>query len=86
MAETIDENLVTIDTIISWFKKSVEEKIPISPARYLDASSKLMILLSDLDDELLKAKFEYERLERKRTRIMEFIRISKKRTELREWE
>ena len=81
-----NKDLVSIDTILEWLRKSVEEKQPIPPSTFLDAAAKLIVLLADLDDDLIKAKFEAERLQRKRDRIVEFIRISKKRVDLKEWE
>lgn len=47
------ENIVTIDTILDWFKKSVEEKIPLRPVDWLDSSAKLIVLSEDLDQEIV---------------------------------
>ena len=80
------DDLITIDSIIAWMKRSVEEKKPIAPSTWLDAAAKLNVLMGDLDDEIMQAKFAYESLQRKRDRIVELGRIAKKRTELREWE
>lgn len=81
-----NEDLVSIDSIIAWMKKSVEEKQPIAPSTWLDAAAKLNVLMGDLDDEIMQAKFAYETLQRKRDRIVELGRIAKKRTELKDWE
>ena len=43
--------MVNAETIIDTMKKWVEEKHPISPATWLDASAKLNILRGDLDDQ-----------------------------------
>jgi hypothetical protein len=42
--------MITAITIIDTMKKWVEEKHPISPATWLDASLKINILRSDFDD------------------------------------
>ena len=45
--------MVTIDIIIETMKKCVEEKHPISPTQWLEASLKINALLADEDVKLL---------------------------------
>jgi len=46
------EELVTIDTILGWFKDSIEKKCPIGQDQWLDGASKLTILSEEIDDKL----------------------------------
>lgn len=48
----MNKELVTIDTILDWFKSSIEQKLPIRPVEWLDSSAKLIILSQDLDEEI----------------------------------
>ncbi len=48
----MNKELVTIDTILKWFKDSVEQRLPIRPMEWLDGSAKLVILSQDLDEEI----------------------------------
>lgn len=109
-----DDDFITIDTILNWFKRVIENKESVPPSVWLDASSKLNILAEELDDELaelngkvveekttlilagksvskaeaLSERIEFVRrkkLEAKRQRISEHIRISKARAREREW-
>lgn len=105
---------LTIDKILEWIADKVENRIPISPAAYLDLAAKLMALLGNLDEDLITAEMTVNQetarfkqigesaaaakmlaknteayrtmrsLEAKKNRVMETIRIAKKRTELRE--
>lgn len=45
-------DLVTTDTILNWLKEQVEHKNIISPDLYLDACTKLNLLISDEHDKL----------------------------------
>lgn len=51
------QELITIDTIMDYFQKAVEEKTPISPSLWLDGAIKVTALLGNLDDELVEAQF-----------------------------
>ena len=112
----MEDELVSIDGILGWMKSTVENKIPISPGLYLDAASKLLILLSDLDDDLIDARMQvacartslleqgkpvgaakmlseateaygtFLRLQAKRDRVSEMIRVAKLRTQLGNWD
>ena len=48
------ENLVTTNSIIQWLKEQVEQKKPVSPTQWLEASQRLCILLGDESEELFK--------------------------------
>jgi len=80
------EDKVTIDSILETMKGWVESRTPIQPTLWLDAAQKLIALLSDLDDVLIEAKMKYERLDRRRSQIIEFIRIAKKKADLKQYE
>ena len=47
------DELNTADNILDWMKTQAAEKVPISPARWLEASIKLEILSSDETDKLI---------------------------------
>ena len=70
---------ITIDTIIEWFKVQAESKIPVDPGKYLDAAQKLNALIGNLDDEVVLYKMKAERGEKKRSQVIEFIRLAKQR-------
>lgn len=53
-----ENNMVTLDTILDWFKEAIENKVPISVDQWLDAASKLETLSEDLDDTI--AMYEQE--------------------------
>ncbi len=53
-----ENNMVTLETILDWFKESVENKVPISVDQWLDGASKLETLSEDLDDAI--AMYEQE--------------------------
>lgn len=55
------EKSVSLDVVLSWFKEAVENKQPIPPSAFLDAATKLTVLLEDLDDELVTAEMEVNR-------------------------
>jgi len=109
--------MITALTIIETMKKWVEEKHPIPPSMWIDASLKLNVLRGDLDDklydlesELAKQKAELlmrddmtvakaesiiraedkfkemRKLNAKIKQLEEFIKISKKRSSLKEEE
>ena len=46
------KELITINTIINYLKNQIENKIPMSPATYVDAAAKLNVLLSDEHEKL----------------------------------
>jgi hypothetical protein len=48
--------MVTIKTITDFLKDAVEKKIPLPPSKYLDAATKLSILIEDVDNALVDAK------------------------------
>lgn len=107
---------VTLDTILNWFEKSVEEKTPVPPSVWLDGASKLNALLGNLDDDLAGLEMDYRavkvcfleegksaaesearakaseayraylKTKAKRERVIEFIRLAKKRTEVPGWD
>lgn len=54
---------VTIDTILDWFKKSVQEHQPISANGWITSSLKLNILTEELDDTIAEFEGEMVRLE-----------------------
>ncbi len=47
---------ITIDTILDWFKQSVETKQPIGPALWIESALKLNILKESLDNEIAEAE------------------------------
>ena len=55
-------NDVTLDGIIEWMKVQVENKNPIAASTWLDAAAKLNLLLLDLDDLLVDAEMEVNKL------------------------
>ena len=44
--------MVSCDTIIDWMKEQVESKNPVSPHLFLDAVTKLSVLVGDETDKL----------------------------------
>ncbi len=46
----------TIDTILDYFRQSIEDKLPLRPVDWLDSSAKLVILSQELDEELADLK------------------------------
>lgn len=63
--------MVTLDTILDWFKEAIENKVPISVDQWLDAASKLETLSEDLDDSI--ALYEQEM----NNKMAEYIRDEK---------
>lgn len=51
----------TLDTILSWFKDAIENRLPISPGQWLDGAAKILVLLEDLDEEIVRADMEVNR-------------------------
>lgn len=47
---------ITIESILSWFKKAIEGGIPISPATWLDSAGKLVILSEEIDERIATAE------------------------------
>jgi len=76
---------VTLDSILKQLETWVEQKHPISKQVWLDAAAKLNMLRTDLDDEIAELKFNYTKLDSKARRVTEAIRIAKKRAELQEF-
>jgi hypothetical protein len=58
------EEIVTIDSILEWFKESIENKNPISQEQWLDSAAKLVILAEDIDDQLSQMEFQMAERER----------------------
>ena len=58
------DTLVTTDTILDWLKEQVEHKKQVSPHLYVDACTKLNILIGDEHDKLfdLQQKVAQERI------------------------
>lgn len=61
MADTI-----TVDTILGYLQRAIEEKLPLAPSVWTDAASKLNVLLGDehdllceLEQTVAKIKLEY---------------------------
>lgn len=42
--------------ILDWFRRSIEENLPISPVKWLESASKLNLLMEDIDNKI--AEFE----------------------------
>src|ERR1035437_6408221 len=53
----MEKEIATIDTIMDYFQKAAEEKIPVTPSLWLDGAIKIIALLGNLDDTLIEAKF-----------------------------
>jgi hypothetical protein len=53
MAETI-----TVDTIFGYLQRAIEEKLPLAPSVWVDAASKLNVLLGDEHDALCEREQE----------------------------
>lgn len=43
---------VTVETILSYFAEWIANKVPISPATWVDSAQKLNILVEDVDNEI----------------------------------
>jgi len=56
------EDLVTIDTIINWLTKQVQEKNPVGPDVWLDAAQKITVLLQEEQEKLFTLEQEVARL------------------------
>ena len=82
----MEQEKVTLDSIMDWMKEMVESKNPIKPSIYLDGAVKLNILLEDLDDEIALRRMELIKLESRQKRIVEHIRLSKKYSELKHYQ
>lgn len=54
----MDEELVSVDTILNWLSEQVKHKRPISPEVYLDACTKLNLLKSDENDTLIGLRYQ----------------------------
>lgn len=52
------DDFVTTDKILEWLKTQVEQKHPISPMLYLDASIKLNLLKSEDNDKLIELRHQ----------------------------
>lgn len=57
--------MINADTILDTMKKWVEEKHPISPATWLDASLKINILRGDFDDRYFELESELAQMKAK---------------------
>src|SRR3990167_8099667 len=53
-----EENLVSVDTILNYFKCAIEQRIPLPPADYLDSAAKLNVLLEEIDEAWILARME----------------------------
>lgn len=66
------QELVSIETILEWLEKSAQAKEPINPSLYIDACTRLNILVGDEDDKLAElqqkiAQFKVNLLEKGET-------------------
>src|SRR3990167_1948879 len=52
----MEKELVTVDSILDYLQSAVENKMPIPPAKWLDASAKLNVLLGAEDEEMYRLK------------------------------
>ncbi len=52
---------VTVHTIMDWLHEQIAKRIPITPAVYLDSAQKLVVLLQDIDEDLIRAEMDYRR-------------------------
>lgn len=57
--------VVTTETIINTMKEWVEEKTPISPARWIDAAAKMNVLIGDENDRLYTLESEIAKMRAK---------------------
>jgi len=110
------QKLVSLDSILAWYREKIESKQPIPPSIWLDGAAKLEVLVEELDEDLVEAKMAvneekaslvregnsvaaadalveatpafrtYLTLKAKKERVVEFIRLAKKRTELSTWD
>lgn len=56
------ENLVSVDTIIGWLTKQVQEKLPIDPSTWLDAAMKINVLLQEEQEKLFALEQEVAKI------------------------
>src|SRR5436853_544702 len=77
---------VTIDTILDYLQNAVENKTPIPPAVWIDAASKLNVLLGDESDRLYglqqkvaQMKLSYLLNDKKKNVKMKYKKISEKK-------
>lgn len=54
--------LNTADNILAWFKEQSEQKVPLDPLRWLEASTKLESLAGDEDDKLIELEYKVAKL------------------------
>lgn len=52
----------TADDILSWFKEQSEQKVPLDPLRWLEASTKLESLSGDEEDKLIELEYKVAKL------------------------
>ncbi len=52
------QELVSIESILEWLEKSAQAKEPINPSLYIDACTRLNILVGDEDDKLADLQHE----------------------------
>lgn len=52
----------TADDILAWFKEQSEQKVPLDPLRWLEASTKLESLAGDEDDKLIELEYKVAKL------------------------
>ncbi len=62
------DDLITTKEILDWLRKQVNNKLPISPDQYLEAASRLNILLSDENDKLFTLE---QQVSRQRIELLE---------------
>lgn len=53
---------VSCDVILSWLKEQVKNKVPVAPSLYLDAATKLNVLISDETDRLIEVEHDVAEL------------------------
>ncbi len=58
----MEEKLVSIDLILGWIQKQIENKNPIDPHTWLDACQKMMVLLSEEREKLFTYQQEVAQL------------------------
>lgn len=54
----MNDELISVDTILDWLSEQVKHKRPIPPETWLDASIKLNLLKSDENDHLIELEHE----------------------------
>lgn len=57
----MEKEPVTLDGIAAWFKKTIEQRLPVPPSAYLDAATKMTVLLEDLDEDIVEAEMAVNR-------------------------